>query len=71
MEVQVHCLCYTAAPEGVFVNVLVGGLANGNVRSVSTRACMLVILIIIITKSELASFAHFNIMIIREVTKER
>ena len=34
MEVQVYCLCYTAAPEGVCVNVLVGGLANGNVRLV-------------------------------------
>ena len=33
VEVQVHCLCYTAAPEGVYINVLVGGLANGNVRS--------------------------------------
>lgn len=34
VEVQVYCLCYTAAPEGVYVNVLVGGLANGNVRLV-------------------------------------
>ena len=36
VEVQVHCLCYTAAPEGVYVNVLVGGLANGNVRLVQS-----------------------------------
>ena len=35
VEVQVHCLCYTAAPEGVYVNVLIGGLANGNVRLVN------------------------------------
>lgn len=43
VEVQVHCLCYTAAPEGVYVNVLVGGLANGNVRSASQHgycACL-------------------------------
>ena len=32
VEVQVHCLSYTAAPEGVCVNVLVGGLANGNIK---------------------------------------
>ena len=31
-KVQVHCLQYTSAPEGVYVNVLVGGLANGNIR---------------------------------------
>ena len=35
VEVQVHCLCYTAAPEGVYVNVLIGGLANGNIRLVN------------------------------------
>jgi len=32
VEVLIYCLSYTAAPEGVYVNVLVGGLANGNIR---------------------------------------
>ena len=39
VEVQVYCLCYTAAPEGVYVNVLVGGLANGGVRLVCVYIC--------------------------------
>ena len=25
-------LCYTSAPEGVYINVLIGGLANGRIR---------------------------------------
>ncbi len=32
VEVMVHCLSYTAAPEGLYVNALIGGLANGNIR---------------------------------------
>ena len=31
-KVQIKCLQYTSAPEGVYVNVLVGGLANGNIK---------------------------------------
>ena len=30
---RVTLLSYTSAPEGVFVNVVIGGLANGNIRS--------------------------------------
>ena len=29
---EVQCLAYTTAPEGVFVNVIVGGLRNGIIR---------------------------------------
>jgi hypothetical protein len=29
---EVQCLAYTTAPEGVFVNSIVGGLRNGNIR---------------------------------------
>lgn len=32
LDVRINCLTYTSAPEGVYVNVLVGGLANGNIR---------------------------------------
>lgn len=31
-KVEIKCLQYTSAPEGVYVNVLVGGLANGNIK---------------------------------------
>ena len=31
-RVQIKCLQYTSAPEGVYINVLVGGLANGNIK---------------------------------------
>ncbi len=34
VEVMVHCLSYTAAPEGLYINALIGGLANGNIRCV-------------------------------------
>ncbi len=45
VEVMVHCLSYTAAPEGLYVNALIGGLANGNIRCVkrmhrNTVTCM-------------------------------
>ena len=29
---EVRCLAYTNAPEGVFINAVVGGLRNGNIR---------------------------------------
>lgn len=32
VEEAVHCLTYSAAPEGVYVNILAGGLANGRVK---------------------------------------
>lgn len=32
VDVPILCLAYTTAPEGVYVNMLVGGLANGAVR---------------------------------------
>jgi len=38
-KVQIHCLQYTSAPEGVYVNVLVGGLANGNIVTGSSPTC--------------------------------
>ena len=28
---QILSLCYTSAPEGVHVNVIIGGLANGKI----------------------------------------
>ena len=31
-KVQIKCLQYTSAPEGVYINVLVGGLTNGNIK---------------------------------------
>jgi len=31
---RVTLLSYSSAPEGVFVNVVIGGLANGNIRCV-------------------------------------
>lgn len=31
-DVQIMCLCYTSAPEGVYVNVIVGGMANGSIK---------------------------------------
>jgi WD40 repeat protein len=31
-KVQIKCLQYSSAPEGVYVNVLAGGLANGNIN---------------------------------------
>ena len=32
LDVQVLSLCYTSAPEGVYVNVIIGGMANGTIR---------------------------------------
>ena len=32
VEENVHSLVYSAAPEGVYVNILAGGLANGNIK---------------------------------------
>ena len=29
---QILSLCYTSAPEGVHVNVIIGGLANGKIK---------------------------------------
>ena len=29
---QVMSLCYTSAPEGVYTNMLIGGMANGDIR---------------------------------------
>ena len=31
-EAEIISLCYTSAPEGVYINVLIGGLANGKIR---------------------------------------
>ena len=31
-KVQIKCLQYSSAPEGVYINVLAGGLANGNIK---------------------------------------
>ncbi|CAI8030834.1 Lysosomal-trafficking regulator [Geodia barretti] len=31
-KVQIKCLQYSSAPEGVYINVLAGGLANGNIN---------------------------------------
>jgi len=33
VEIMINTLQYTAAPEGLYVNALIGGLANGNIRS--------------------------------------
>ena len=33
-KIQIKCLQYTSAPEGVYINVLVGGLANGTIKYV-------------------------------------
>ena len=35
VEEEIHTLAYSAAPEGVYVNILAGGLANGNIKYVS------------------------------------
>lgn len=35
LDVQALSLCYTSAPEGVYVNVLIGGMANGTIRLVA------------------------------------
>lgn len=29
---QLNCLCYSSAPEGVYVNVIIGGLADGSIH---------------------------------------
>ena len=31
-SVQILSLCYTSAPEGVYINVIIGGLANGHIK---------------------------------------
>lgn len=35
VEEEINTLAYSAAPEGVYVNVLAGGLANGNIKYVT------------------------------------
>ena len=32
VEDEVSCLAYSAAPEGLYINVLAGGLKNGKVK---------------------------------------
>ena len=32
VEEEIQSLAYSAAPEGVYVNILAGGLANGNIK---------------------------------------
>ena len=32
LDQQVMALCYTSAPEGVYTNVLIGGMASGEIR---------------------------------------
>ncbi len=32
VEETIHSLVYSAAPEGVYINILAGGLANGNIK---------------------------------------
>jgi len=32
VEDEVSCLAYSAAPEGLYVNILAGGLKNGKVK---------------------------------------
>ena len=32
LDVQILSLCYTSAPEGVYINVIIGGMANGTIR---------------------------------------
>ena len=31
-DVQIMCICYTSAPEGVYVNVIAGGMSNGSIK---------------------------------------
>ena len=31
-DVQILSLCYTSAPEGVYINVIITGMANGTIR---------------------------------------
>lgn len=35
-DVQILSLCYTSAPEGVYINVIITGMANGTIRFLSS-----------------------------------
>lgn len=45
-DVQILSLCYTSAPEGVYVNVIIGGLANGHIKWV-TMTIMIVEIVLL------------------------
>ena len=44
-ENLVHCLAFSNAPEGRAVNVLVGGLSSGAIRSVEQASCCVMLTI--------------------------